>query len=287
MKVGIIGLVAAAALALAACNDKQVIESKNITIVGAGSTFVAPLMSKWAEVYKKEEGVTINYQAIGSGGGIKQIREGTVNFAATDMPLKDNELVEANIVQVPVIKGEIVLAVNTPFDVKLTPQQVADIFEGRVSNWKELGYADLPIIPIVRSDGSGTTYTVADYLKNNSTWSSGVGSQINWKTDKAVGAKGNAGVAAAVTKVAGSIGYVEHSYAKSNGIKTAKLNGNPIIGTTYILLKSGEKLNSEIISFLYWAITVGSGEARALDYIPITSVEYTKFENALKDLEKK
>ena len=199
-------------------------------ITGAGATFPYPIYSKWAEDYKKVSGFNMNYQSIGSGGGIKQIQAKTVDFGASDMPLTKEQLDKDGLVQFPAIVGGVVLVVNIdgikPGEMKLTGPVVADIFMGKVKTWNDPAIAALnaglklpadPITVVRRSDGSGTTFLFTDYLsKVSADWKTkvGAGTAVAWP--EGVGGKGNEGVSAYVQRIKGSIGYVEYAYAKKN-----------------------------------------------------------------------
>lgn len=195
-------------------------------ITGAGSTWVYPLLSKWSQPYEQQTGVKINYQAIGSGGGIKQIKAGTVDFGASDMPLKPKDLQDSHLIQFPTaIAGEDMI-VNLPGikpgQLILTGQVIAKIYLGEITKWNDpaivklnhgLKLPNMAITAVHRSDGSGTTFTFASYLsKVDPTWEQkvGVDTAVNWVNG--IGGKGNDGVAALVKQVPGSIGYVEYAY---------------------------------------------------------------------------
>ncbi len=199
-------------------------------ISGAGATFPYPIYAKWAEAYKAKSGLSMNYQSIGSGGGIKQIQSKTVDFGASDVPLTAEELEKSGLTQFPMIMGGIVPVLNVkgvePGKLKLTGPIIADIFLGKIAKWNDKQIADLnkgtslpdqAIAVVHRSDGSGTTYNFADYLaKVSSDWKSkvGVNTALEWPTG--LGGKGNEGVAALVSRTDGAIGYVEYAYAKQN-----------------------------------------------------------------------
>ena len=227
------GLIAAATPAFAA------------DITGAGSTFIFPVLSKWADAYKKETGSSVNYQSIGSGAGIKQVQAKTVTFGATDAPLKAEQLEKDGLAQWPMIMGAIVPVVNIegvkPGDLVLDGETLANIFLGKITKWDDPAIkklnpkASLPseaIAVVHRADGSGTTFNFTDYLsKVNADWKSkvGLGTAIEWPAG--VGAKGNEGVAANVGQTKNSIGYVEYAYAKQNKLTyTALVNksGKPV-----------------------------------------------------------
>lgn len=209
-------------------------------ITGAGSTFVYPILAKWADMYKKETGTSINYQSIGSGGGIKQIQSKTVDFGATDKPLTVEELAKDDLLQFPIINGAIVAVVNVkgvaPGQLKLSPTVLADIFLGKIKKWNDKAITDLnagvalpdqAISVVHRSDGSGTTFIFANYLsKVSPAWKSevGEGSALKWPTG--VGGKGNEGVASYVKQIDGSIGYVEYAYALQNQMSYTQLQNS-------------------------------------------------------------
>jgi len=199
-------------------------------ISGAGATFPAPVYAKWAEIYKGSTGTGLNYQPIGSGGGIKQIKAKTVNFGASDKPLKADELAASGLYQFPTVMGGVVPIVNLPGvkpgQVKLNGALLGDIFMGSIKKWNDPRIAAfnrgvrLPPIPITvvhRSDGSGTSFLFTTYLAmKNPTWAAKVGASdaVAWPTG--IGGKGNDGVSAFVKQTMGSIGYVEYAYAKQN-----------------------------------------------------------------------
>jgi phosphate transport system substrate-binding protein len=207
------------------------------TISGAGATFPYPVYSKWADTYAKETHIKLNYQAIGSGGGIKQITEGTVDFGASDAPLTPEELDKAGLLQFPVVMGGVVPVLNVAGikagELKLAPDVLADIFLGKIKKWNDprlvqsnpaLKLPDAAVTVVHRSDGSGTTWIFTNYLaKVSPEWSKAVGSDksVAWPTG--VGGKGNQGVASYVQRINGAIGYVESAYAIQNHMVHAKL----------------------------------------------------------------
>ena len=206
-------------------------------ISGAGATFPYPIYAKWADTYKKETGVGLNYQSIGSGGGIKQIQAKTVVFGATDAPLSGAELDKAGLVQFPMVMGGIVPVFNLPGigpgDLVIDGPTLGKIFLGQVKTWDDAALkklnpnAKLPsqaIAVVHRSDGSGTTFNFTDYLaKVSPDWKSKVGSATAVEWPMGIGAKGNEGVANNVANTKGSIGYVEYAYAKQNKMSYAKM----------------------------------------------------------------
>ena len=208
-------------------------------ITGAGSTFIFPVLSKWADSYKKETGTGVNYQSIGSGAGIKQIQAKTVTFGATDAPLKAEQLEKDGLVQWPMVMGAIVPVVNLeggkPGDRVLSGEVLGDIYLGKITKWNDAAIAKLnpkltlpadAITVVRRSDGSGTTFNFTDYLsKSNADWKSKVGSGTAVEWPVGVGAKGNEGVAGNIGQTKNAIGYVEYAYAKQNKLTyTALVN---------------------------------------------------------------
>ncbi|MFN5446355.1 MAG: phosphate ABC transporter substrate-binding protein PstS [bacterium] len=206
-------------------------------LTGAGATFPYPIYSKWAEAYKAATGIGLNYQSIGSGGGIRQIKAKTVDFGASDMPLKQEELDKEGLVQFPAIIGGVVPVLNldgiAPGQLKLTADVIAAIHLGKITKWNASEIASLNpgvtlpatnITVVHRADGSGTTFLWTDFLsKTNADFKNtvGAGTAVKWPTG--VGGKGNEGVAANIQRVKGSFGYVEYAYAKKNKITFAQL----------------------------------------------------------------
>ncbi len=208
------------------------LEAQAVDITGAGATFPYPIYAKWADAYKTKTGIGMNYQSIGSGGGIAQIKAKTVDFGASDMPLKPEDLQSSGLMQFPAIIGGIVPVVNiegvAPGAMKLTGPVLADIYLGKIKSWNDKAITDLnpglkpssELITVVRrSDGSGTTFNFTDYLsKVSDEWKTKVGSSTAVAWPEGVGGKGNEGVAAYVQRIKGSIGYVEYAYAKKNNL---------------------------------------------------------------------
>ncbi|WP_250513564.1 phosphate ABC transporter substrate-binding protein PstS [Caballeronia sp. INDeC2] len=206
------------------------ISAQAADITGAGSTFAAPIYTKWADAYQKTGGGKVNYQGIGSSGGIKQIIAKTVDFAGSDAPLKDEELAKDGLFQFPTVVGGVVPVINVPGvkagEVTLSGQVLGDIYLGKIKKWNDPAIAalnpkvklpDTDIAVVRRADGSGTSFIWTNYLsKVNTEWKSkvGEGSTVNWPTG--TGGKGNDGVAAFVQRLPGAIGYVEWAYAKQN-----------------------------------------------------------------------
>src|SRR5262245_15858926 len=237
-------------------------------ISGSGATFPYPIYAKWADTYKKETGVGLNYQSIGSGGGIKQIQAKTVIFGATDAPLKGAELESGGLVQFPMVMGGIVPVINVagiaPGELVLDGPTLAKIFLGQIKTWNDPAIAKLnpsaklpsqAIAVVHRSDGSGTTFNFTDYLsKVSPDWKTKVGSDTAVEWPVGVGAKGNEGVAGNVSQTKNSIGYVEYAYAKQNKLTYTKM-----------VNKAGKTVEPTIDAFKAaasnadWASVSGSG----------------------------
>ncbi|MCL6406698.1 phosphate ABC transporter substrate-binding protein PstS [Dickeya dadantii] len=208
-----------------------------VNVTGAGATFPAPVYAKWADSYEKETGNKVNYQGIGSSGGVKQIIAKTVDFGASDAPLTDDKLAQDGLFQFPTVIGGIVLAVNVPGvktgELTLDGKTLGDIYLGKIKKWNDEAIVKLnpgvklpeqDIAVVRRADGSGTSYVFTSYLaKVNSEWKEkiGAGNTVNWPTG--LGGKGNDGIAAFVQRLPGSIGYVEYAYAKQNNLVYTKL----------------------------------------------------------------
>ena len=206
-------------------------------ITGAGSTFVYPVLAKWADAYKKATGIGLNYQSIGSGGGIQQITNKTVTFGATDMPLMPDAIAKNHFVQFPVINGAVVPLLNLPGvkpgELTLDGPTLAKIFFGEITKWNDPAIAKLnpsvklpsmAIAVVHRSDGSGTTFIWTDYLsKVSPEWKDKVGENTAVEWPVGIGGKGSEGVSATVAQTAGAIGYVEYAYAMQNNLNYAKM----------------------------------------------------------------
>ena len=209
-------------------------------ITGAGATFPYPIYAKWADAYKTKTGVAMNYQSIGSGGGIAQIKARTIDFGASDMPLGADDLKAAGLMQFPAIVGGVVPVMNldgvAPGAIRLTGPVLADIYLGKIRKWNDKAIAELnagvalpdeSIAVVRRSDGSGTTFIFTDYLsKVSPEWKSKVGSSTAVAWPEGVGGKGNEGVAAYVQRIKGAIGYVEYAYAKRNRMTHASVRNH-------------------------------------------------------------
>lgn len=290
-------------------------------IAGAGATFPAPIYSKWAADYNRETKVQINYGSLGSAGGIKQLEAKTVDFGATDDPMTVEDLNKRGWHQFPAVIGGVVLVVNLkgfqPGEIVLDGQVVADIYEGKVLNWNDpqiaklnpkLTFPNQPITAVVRADGSGTTAVFTNYLAQVSKSfkdNVGEGKMVNWKLKQVSAGKGNAGVAAMVQNMNGSIGYVEYAFAKQGKMthiamlnrgkvvqpddttfkqaaNTANWNapgmavnlnnrdGWPITAATFILIyKEGNARTQDVLKFFDWAFSKGDKSAEDLDYVPL------------------
>ena len=206
-------------------------------VTGAGASFPAPLYSKWAADYNRATGIKINYQSVGSGAGLRQIEAKTVDFGASDAPLKDDELAKKGLVQFPTVIGGVVPVVNikgiAPGQLKLNGQVLGDIYLGKITKWTDpaikalnptLPLPDVAISPVRRADGSGTSFIFTNYLsKVNPEWKTkvGEGTAVNWPVG--AGGKGNEGVAAFVGRLPNSIGYVEYAYVKQNKMTFAQM----------------------------------------------------------------
>ena len=225
-RIMLVGLGAALSVAAAATD-----------ISGAGATFPYPIYAKWADAYKKLTGVGLNYQSIGSGGGIKQIKAKTVTFGASDMPLKPDDLKAAGLVQFPMIIGGVVPVVNVkgiaPGQLQLSGAIIASIYLGDITQWDDpqikrlnpkLSLPSTAIAPVYRSDGSGTNFLFSDYLsKENPKFKSTIGANSSVQWPSGIGAKGNEGVANMTTQTDGALGYVEYAFAKQNKMAYTQL----------------------------------------------------------------
>jgi phosphate transport system substrate-binding protein len=237
-------------LAAAAVSAVSAVQAGDIS--GAGATFPYPIYAKWADAYKTLTGVGLNYQSIGSGGGIKQIKAKTVTFGASDMPLKPDDLKSAGLLQFPMIIGGVVPVVNikgiAPGSLLLDGPTIASIYLGDIAKWDDprikklnpkLNLPSMAIAPVYRSDGSGTNFLFSDYLsKESPSFKDKIGANTSVQWPVGIGAKGNEGVANMTTQTDGAIGYVEYAYAKQNKM-------------TYVLLtnKAGKAISPNAESF--------------------------------------
>ena len=247
-------------------------------ISGAGATFPYPIYAKWADAYKKLTGVGLNYQSIGSGGGIKQIKAKTVTFGASDMPLKPEELTAAGLVQFPMIIGGVVPVVNikgiAPGQLQLDGATIASIYLGDIAKWDDpaikrlnpkLTLPSTAIAPVYRSDGSGTNFLFSDYLsKESAKFKSTIGANSSVQWPVGIGAKGNEGVANMTTQTDGAIGYVEYAYAKQNKM-----------AFTLLMNKAGKSVAPESTSFQAAAASADWSHAEAY-YLILTDQDGAK-----------
>ena len=246
-------------------------------ITGAGATFPYPIYAKWADAYKKSTGIGLNYQSIGSGGGIKQITAKTVDFGASDMPLQPDQLDKEGLLQFPTVMGGIVPVVNikgvSANQMTLTPKQLSDIYMGKIVKWNDpalkssnpgVALPDQAISVVHRSDGSGTTFIFTNYLsKVSPDWKSGVGEGTSVKWPTGVGGKGNEGVANYVGRIDGAIGYVETAYAKQNKLTTAKLvnrDGNAVMATPTAVMAAAAGADWKNAPGMYMILTDAPGK---------------------------
>jgi phosphate transport system substrate-binding protein len=284
-------------------------------VTGAGASFPAPIYAKWASDYNKATGVKVNYQSIGSGGGIKQIDSKTVDFGASDAPLTDEVLKSKGQMQFPTVMGGVVPVINVkgiqPGELKLTGQVLGDIYLGKISKWNDaaikalnptLALPDAAIAQVRRADGSGTTFIFTNYLsKVNAEWKSkvGEGTAVNWPVG--AGGKGNEGVAAFVARLPNSMGYVEFVKPEDDSFKAAAAGADwtksfyqiltnqpgkdawPISGATFILMhtKQDKPANAtEVLKFFSWAYKNGEKSAADLDYVPMPKPVIAAIEKA-------
>ncbi|MBI4822959.1 MAG: phosphate ABC transporter substrate-binding protein PstS [Nitrospirae bacterium] len=261
------------------------------TLNGAGATFPYPLYSQWFYTYEKTTGIKINYQSIGSGAGIKQVIEGTVDFGASDAPLKEEELKKHNLIQFPMVGGAIAIVYNVPGvqkGLRLSPESIADIYLGKLTRWDDqkikaenpnIKLPPIPIIVVHRADGSGTTNIFTWFLSDVSKdWKDTVGSGTSVKWHSGIGGKGNEGVAGLVRGTRGAIGYVELAYATQTGMTYAEIrnrDGNyvePSIETTQKASASATITESFYIKFTY---------SKGKDSYPIAGFTYLILRKAM------
>jgi phosphate transport system substrate-binding protein len=256
-------------------------------IVGAGATFPAPLYAKWAEAYKTKSGIGLNYQSIGSGGGISQIKAGTVTFGASDMPLKPEDLNKAGLVQFPMIIGGVVPVINlpgvAPGALVLDGATLASIYLGEIKQWNDPRIRKLnprvtlpatAIAPVYRADGSGTNFLFTDYLsKQSPAFKSSIGAatSVDWPTG--IGAKGNEGVANMTKQTVGAICYVEFAYAKQNNMTYVDLvnhDGKPVAPTEAAFAAAADRADWAHAENYYLILTDQPGA----DSWPITGASF-------------
>jgi phosphate transport system substrate-binding protein len=262
------------------------VSAQNPTITGAGATFPRPVYERWAQLARSAVGLQLNYQSIGSGGGINQITARTVDFGATDAPLTTEQLTERNLLQFPSLMGSVVLSANLPGvadnELKLTPEIVVDIFLGKITRWndarilevnRDIRIPNLPVSPCYRADASGTTWVYTTYLARVSAeWRNGPGAGTSVRWPAGNGARGNEGVSNIIRNTPGSIGYIENAYAVVNRMSTTQLRN-----------KSGRFIRPEPPTFNATAAaadwTVPNFAADTIDLIgdnvwPMTSATY-------------
>ncbi len=267
-----------------------------VDVTGAGATFPAPVYAKWADMYKKASGNAVNYQSIGSGAGIKQIKAKTVDFGASDKPLKIEELNEAGLMQFPMVMGGVVTIVNldgiAPGQLKLTGPVIAEIYMGKITKWNAPQIAALnpgvklpadDITVVYRADGSGTTFLFTDYLsKVSPAFKSAVGAEASVKWATGVGGKGNEGVAANVQRMKGTIGYVEWAFAKKNKIAHTQIKNRD-----GVFMQPDDEAFKAAAASADWAKTPGFGiiltDQAGKNSWPITGVSYILMHKAQAD----
>lgn len=240
--------------------------AQGTTITGAGATFPRPVYERWGQAAREATGLTLNYQSIGSGGGINQITNRTVDFGATDAPLPEAQLRERSLLQFPTVMGSVVLIVNLPGvadnALRLTPEIVADLFLGRITRWndtriaelnRDLRIPNLPVSPAYRGDASGTTFVFTTYLSRVSpAWQQGpgAGTSVQWPVGQ--GARGNEGVSNTVRNTPGAIGYTENAYATVNRLITTQLRnkaGNFVRPVMETFMAAAEQANWNVPGF--------------------------------------
>ena len=269
------------------------------TITGAGATFPYPIYAKWAEMYKAASGTGLNYQSVGSGAGIKQIKAKTVDFGASDMPLKADELEKEGLMQFPAIMGGVVAVVNvdgvTPGQLKMTGPVLADIYLGKITKWNAAEIAALnpgvklpatDITVVHRADSSGTSFLWTDFLsKTSPAWKDTIGAGTTVKWAVGVGGKGNEGVAANVQRIKGAIGYVEWAYAKKN-----KLSHTQLRNKEGVYLQPDDEAFKAAAANAEWNKAPGFGvvltDGAGKQSWPITGVSYILMHKTQQDANK-
>lgn len=265
-------------------------QAQGVQVVGAGASFPAPLYQRWATDATPIIGTRINYQSIGSGAGVNQIRARTVTFGATDAPLED----PGDLYQFPTVQGEVVAAVNIPGvrAINLTMDLINKIYKGEIKRWGEpaivalnqgVRLPNLPITPVYRADGSGTTFIWTRAMVAAGGWSDS-GTSINWPVGQ--GARGNEGVASIVSRTLGAIGYIELVFAKVNNISYAKLDVD-VKGRTFILMPREPRdraTHDKAVEFFEYCFTRGQDVARRMFYEPLADNEYASIIADLKKI---
>lgn len=254
-------------IAVAGILAATIVPAAAADLTGAGSTFVYPVFAKWADAYKKETGIGLNYQSIGSGGGIKQITAKTVTFGATDMPLTPENVAKYHFVQFPVINGAVVPILNLPGikpgELTLDGKTIAKVFLGEITKWNDpaiqklnpgVKLPNMAIAVVHRSDGSGTTFIWTNYLsKVSPEWKKKVGENTAVEWPVGIGAKGSEGVSNNVAQTQGALGYVEYAYAKQNNLTYSKM-----------INRAGKTVSPKAVSFQ--AAAAGADWASAPDF---------------------
>ncbi len=277
-------------------------QAQIVKLNGAGATFPYPLYSKWFSDYNKANpNIQINYQSIGSGGGIQQLKAGTVDFGASDAPLSEEEekAMPAPVVQIPAIGGSVVIVYNlpgVPAGLKLTADVVGDLFMGKIKNWNDaritsqnpgINIPSTPVAVVHRSDGSGTTYIFTDYLAKISSdfyHKVGRGKSVNWPTG--IGGKGNEGVSGQVKQIPGALGYVEYAYAVSNKFNMAAIQnkaGKFIEPNPATSSAAFAGMNKELQKDIRASVTNAAGE----NSYPISGLSYLMVYKTAKDVTKR
>lgn len=275
------------------------LQAERLTLTGAGASFPAPVYQQWTYAYTSDNlGAAINYQSVGSGAGINQIKAGTIDFAGSDAPLTPAQCEENGLVQFPMLTGAVVPVVNLPrvkdVQLKLSNETLIDIFLGEITNWNDPRIAaenpgvklpkSLPITVVHRSDSSGTTNIFTSYLATISAkWKEQVGAGSNVKWPVGIGGQKNPGVCNTVARIRGAIGYTEYTYALEAKLATVQLCDAqkqyhtadkaawPILGTTYILFRkdlAAERLDA-LKAYLRWCFEKGDAQALKLHYTPL------------------
>lgn len=261
-----------------------------VQVTGAGATFPAPLYHRWAQDATARIGTRVNYQSIGSGGGVNQIRSRTVTFGATDAPLDD----PGDLFQFPTVEGEVVAIFNVPGirSINLTMSVINRMYRGEITRWNDAAITALnpnvrlPSVPVsvtYRADGSGTTYIWTNAMKRAGNWED-ASTSIRWPVG--VGARGNEGVTNMVTRIPGSIGYAEIAFAKINNVPYATLDVE-VIGKTYILLPRQPRdraAHDKAVEFFEYSFTNGLETATRLFYKPLPSTQYASIIAELKSI---
>lgn len=269
---------------------KLTLASQLAPLTGAGATFPSPLYQRWAQDYRTQTGNQVNYQSIGSGAGINQIRARTVNFGATDAPLVDT----GNMFQFPTVEGQVVLAFNIPGvrQIKLTMSIVAKIYRGEITRWNHpiivsnnpgLRIPNLPISVFYRADGSGTTFVWTNALKEAGVWDS-AGTSISWPTGS--GARGNEGVTNSIQRVPGAVGYIEYAFAKINNLTVAELDREVKARTFVLVHRTGvdPATQESLYKFFEWCFNQGLEVVSRLYYKPLPASEYISILKELRSI---